>query len=162
MGCYSGNGFKPQLIMPTNDGCFLPPFPGFGPGIATYPTANPLKAGDSIRFKFTFDCSTGPDIFRSPYPRFALLPVGFRCSSLITAPTPGTGQAGNISHAPGLSEPIPLPPKSWSWDSKTLEYTFKVGTSKAWARRCLLLELGFKQDTWRPEDGADATAVFQL
>jgi hypothetical protein len=162
LGCYRGDGLKPPSLTPSTDGCTLPPFPGFDPGIAAYPGSTPFKAGDSIRFKFSFGCNTGPDIFRSPYPRFTLLPRGTSCVLLAATPTAGGAQPANVAEAAAFAEYAPLPPRSWSWDGKALEYAFKAGTDKAWAGRCVLLDLGFKQDGWHMEDAADARAAFQL
>jgi hypothetical protein len=85
------------------------------------------------------------------------------CGALSPTKTPIAGQlTPNISDAATLVELVPLPPRSWFWEPKTLEYVFKAATDKAWAGRCLTLDLAFKQDGFRTEDVPDARAAFQL
>jgi hypothetical protein len=99
--------------------------------------------GNRIRFDFTFGCNTGADVFKAGYPRMVL---GVSCTTW--------------NESPGIV--VPLPPGSWSYQARRLEYNFRFEVSRvinnlALKGSCMLLQLAYKEDSNRV-----ATARFQL
>jgi hypothetical protein len=134
--CYTGGGTTAP-----GSGCYLPAFPGFtgvGKPVLSPPTVNTVKAPEPIKFKFSFGCDTGPDIFAPDFP-FVLVNVS--CDTFdefddAGQPRQVTTQDLVQGHGRG----------AWTYDTKKFTYDFNFKTDKAWAGLCAVLNLDFNSD----------------
>lgn len=95
-------------------------FAGFAAPIASYPTATPMKAGESVPVKFSLHGDQGPNIFAAGSP--AWIPCG--------ALDGQTAADGTLSY-----------------NTSADRYTFLAGTSKSWAGTCRDLSVTLRDGT---------------
>lgn len=152
-GCYSGSGVAVRFL-----GCYLPAptVIVIGMGSLSFPPAkNTIRAGDSIRFRLSFGCNTGANIFDSdsPLARIPYFQVNVPCERGV--------------HVVGDQIEIPLPQGpggrgAWAYDARSFTYTFNFKTDTAWAGLCASLDLGVKDDGRRVDDADTSQLRFQL
>lgn len=139
-------------------GCYLPAptVTVIGMGSLSFPPAkNTIRAGDSIRFRLSFGCNTGANIFDSdsPLARIPYFQVNVPCERGV--------------HVVGGQIEIPLPQGpggrgAWAYDARSFTYTFNFKTDTAWAGLCASLDLGVKDDGRRVDDADTSQLRFQL